>query len=211
MKTEALIRALAQDAGRPVIPVNRLLGVALFAGAALSSCLFVLLLQTRPDISTALDSPWFRLKLAAASCLALTSVALLGPLARPTPFRRTMALLTLAPLLLIAGVAIELASVPSDAWQSRLIGRNAAHCVSLIPMLAAAPAVCLLLALRGAAPARPALAGAVAGLTAGGLGAILYALTCPDDSPLFVITWYSLAIAVVTAACFLAGRRWLTW
>ena len=32
-----------------------------------------------------------------------------------------------------------------------------------------------------------------------------------NDSPLFVMTWYSLAIGLVTVAGFLAGRRWLAW
>ena len=33
----------------------------------------------------------------------------------------------------------------------------------------------------------------------------LYAAHCTDDSPLFVATWYTLAIAILTAA---AGARW---
>jgi hypothetical protein len=77
--------------------------------------------------------------------------------------------------------------------------------------MAAAPAAGLFAALRRAAPARPGLAGAVVGLAAGGIGAILYALTCPDDSPLFVAAWYSFAIVIVTGACSMAGRRWLRW
>ncbi len=211
MKTEALIRTLALDANRPVVPVSRLLTMALLAGAAASLLLFVLMLKPRPDIAAALNSPGFCLKLVVSACLAVTAIALLDALARPTPHSRSLRTLMLGPMLLAAGVAIELALFPSDTWQPRLIGRNAPHCLALIPLLSAAPAMCLLLALRRAAPARPGLAGAVIGLAAGGLGAILYALTCPDDSPLFVAVWYSLAISVVTGACFLSGRRWLTW
>jgi hypothetical protein len=93
----------------------------------------------------------------------------------------------------------------------RLIGHNATHCLSLIPMLSLAPAASLLLALRHGAPARPGLAGAIAGLVAGGFGASLYALTCPDDSTLFVATWYTIAIAVVTAVSSFIGARFLRW
>ncbi|HEV8444103.1 MAG TPA: NrsF family protein [Steroidobacteraceae bacterium] len=206
-----MIRALALDADRPVVPVNRLLKISLLAGAAASLLLFALLLQPRPDIASALSSPGFCLKVAAAACLALTGAALLDMLARPTPRSRSLRSLTLAPLLLAAGVAVELAVIPSAGWRPRLIGSNATHCLALIPLLSAGPAAFLLLALRRAAPASPGLAGAVVGLASGGLGAILYALTCPDDSPLFVATWYSLAIAMVSGACCLAGRRWLTW
>ena len=46
----------------------------------------------------------------------------------------------------------------------------------------------------------PSLAGAVAGLAAGGVAATLYAAHCTDDSPLFVATWYTLAIAALAAA-----------
>lgn len=211
MKTENLIRALALDAAQPVVTVGRLVAVAVSAGAAASLLLFTAALQPRPDIAAALYSPGFCLKMAAAACLALTAITLLGEVARPLPCRRSLRVLTLAPLLLVLGVAIELILAPSESWHARLIGRNAAHCLALIPFLSASPALCLFLALRRAAPARPGLAGVVVGLVAGGIGAILYALTCPDDSPLFVAAWYSFAIVIVCGACFIAGRRWLRW
>jgi hypothetical protein len=211
MKTEALIRALALDAARPVVPVKRLVKTALFAGAAASLMLFTLMLQPRPDIATAMSSPGFCLKVAVAACLALTASALLDVLARPIPRSGSLRSLSVGPVLLAVGVAFELILLPSDSWQPRLIGRNASHCLALIPLLSVGPAVFLMLALRRDAPASPGLAGAVIGLAAGGLGAILYALTCPDDSPLFVATWYSIAISGVTGVCFLAGRRWLAW
>jgi hypothetical protein len=69
----------------------------------------------------------------------------------------------------------------------------------------------VLAALRYGAPTRPRLAGAAAGLLAGGLAATLYAAHCPDDSPLFVVTWYSLAIAMVVIAGSLIGPRVLRW
>jgi hypothetical protein len=211
MKTEELIRALALDAGKPVVSVNRLVAAALAAGAAASLLLFALALQPRPDIASALYSPGFCLKIAAAVGLALTAVTLLGEVARPVPRRRSLGVLTLAPLLLVTGVAVELIALPSETWHARLIGRNAPHCLALIPLLSTAPALCLFLALRRAAPARPGLAGIIIGLAAGGIGAVLYALTCPDDSPLFVAAWYSFAIVIVSGACFIAGRRWLRW
>jgi hypothetical protein len=39
----------------------------------------------------------------------------------------------------------------------------------------------------------------------------LYALTCPDDSALFVATWYSIAIIAVTATTACVGPRILRW
>jgi hypothetical protein len=61
--------------------------------------------------------------------------------------------------------------------------------------------------LRHGAPARPALAGAMAGLISAGLAATVYASHCTDDSPLFVATWYTIAIAAVTAVGALIGAK----
>jgi hypothetical protein len=66
-------------------------------------------------------------------------------------------------------------------------------------------------ALRHGAPTRPAFAGAVAGLAAGGLAATLYAAHCTDDSPLFVATWYTIAIAVLAGLGALGGRLFARW
>jgi hypothetical protein len=55
------------------------------------------------------------------------------------------------------------------------------------------------------------MAGAAAGLLAGGLGAVLYAIHCPDDSPLFVALWYVPAVALVVLAGAAAGSRVLRW
>jgi hypothetical protein len=65
--------------------------------------------------------------------------------------------------------------------------------------------------LRQDAPSQPSLAGAVAGLAASGIAATFYAANCDDDSPLFVMTWYPIAIAIVASVGYLAGRKLLRW
>lgn len=50
-----------------------------------------------------------------------------------------------------------------------------------------------------------------AGLAAGAIAAAIYAWHCPDDSPLFLATWYMIAIAGVTVGGALLGRRLLRW
>jgi hypothetical protein len=211
MKTDELIRALAADGTRPVVPIGRSLLRAVLLGVALSAALFVAILHPRPDIAEAIDTPAFLFKLVVVLSLVGGAAALLSDAARPLTRLRWRWLLTLAPLLLGLGVVCELAIMPSETWAPRLVGHNAPHCLSLIPLLSLAPLACVLITLKRGAPARPALAGAVAGLVSGGLGAALYALTCPDDSALFVATWYSIAIAVVTAASAYIGSRALRW
>jgi hypothetical protein len=65
--------------------------------------------------------------------------------------------------------------------------------------------------LRFGAPTRPTLAGAGAGLLAGALAASLYIAHCPDDSPIFVAAWLTLAILIATGIGALAGCLLLRW
>ena len=46
---------------------------------------------------------------------------------------------------------------------------------------------------------------------AGGIGATFYASHCPGDSPLFLIAWYSIGIALIAVLGALAGGRMLRW
>jgi hypothetical protein len=73
------------------------------------------------------------------------------------------------------------------------------------------PLLCFFVALRAGAPRAPGFAGAIAGVAASGIGATFYAANCTDDSPLFVATWYPLAIFLVSATGCLGGRLLLRW
>jgi len=211
MKTEELIRALAADGSQPVRPIGHTLWRALATGALLSTALFLLLLHPRLDIGRAISTVRFDFKLLVVACLAVASAIFLSYVALPASSARQRWLLYLAPVLLAGGVVIELATTPAASWSERLIGHNAVHCLSLIPLLALPSLACLFFALRRAAPLRPPLAGATAGLMSGGVGGVLYALTCPDDSPLFVATWYTIAIGMVATGSAFGGGRWLRW
>jgi hypothetical protein len=116
-----------------------------------------------------------------------------------------------APALLLGAVLVELYVTPSSDWTKKLIGHNAFHCMTIIPVLSLFPAVPLFLAMRHGAPESPGIAGAVAGLASAGIAATLYASNCFDDSPLFVATWYPLATALVATVGYFAGNRYLRW
>lgn len=210
MKTENLIRALSADAARPVVGIRTQIGGALALGSALSLILFCLLLKPRVDLAAAIHGHPFQLKALVVLTIAITAAGLLAAVARPLR-ALTLRRLALAPTLLAIAVIVELLSVPPGDWVSRASGPNVTHCLACIPVLSLPPALCLFFAMRHGAPANTSLAGAIAGLAAGGVGASFYALACPEDSPLFVALWYSLAIGAVTLLGAIAGRRWLRW
>jgi hypothetical protein len=211
MKTEDLVEALVADRATARKSIPGVSAGALGLGSLVSLGLFFIVLGVRQDIAPALATWRFELKvgmvvlalvLAFSLCMALSR-----PVATARPVRR---LLPLAALALIA-VVVELAVLPSASWGTRLVGSNALICLAAIPALAIAPLAAVLASLRAAAPASPALAGAAAGLLAAAAGAALYAFHCFDDSPLFVVVWYSLATIPVVILGALAGHRLLRW
>ncbi|KAA5601989.1 NrsF family protein [Blastochloris sulfoviridis] len=211
MRTDDLISALAAD--HAVEPGPRgLVAAAIAVGVAVAAVLFVVALGVRPDAVAALGTPRFPLKFVLTLALAVTATRLLLALARPgADPRRAARWLALPTILVFVALVAELLAVPADAWSARLVGRNAAVCLVAIPSLAIAPVAALFVALRRTAPTAPARTGAVAGLAAGALAATLYAAHCPDDSPLFVATWYGLSVALVTVAGAALGVRLLRW
>jgi hypothetical protein len=94
---------------------------------------------------------------------------------------------------------------------TRMVGSNSRVCLAAIPAMSLPLLAAALVGLRHGAPARPAVAGAIAGLLSAGLAATLYASHCTDDSPLFVATWYTLATVLVTAIGALAGSKVLRY
>lgn len=211
MKTDSLIDALTQDAPLRT-RLSPLLALATVGGVALVAAEFFGLLGFRHDIGTAMKTGRFLFKLLLALVLAVSAIGVVSRFARPgrTPGAWGWAL-AIVPVLLLVALACELAMTPQSLWVSKLVGHNALYCLSLIPLFALGPLAALLYALRQGAPARPGLAGVLAGLAASGIAAIFYATHCTDDSPLFVATWYSLATLLVTGIGYVAGSRLLRW
>ncbi|MDI7860992.1 NrsF family protein [Rhizobiaceae bacterium n13] len=211
MKTDDLINLMAQDA--PVrMRLGRMMGLALLAGVAVSVAILVLTIGLRHNMSTVVETARVLFKVCVTLVLAITACRLVFQIGRPGVPVRTLALTLLVPAaMVVLAVAVELLVLPQQQWATSLIGGHPFFCMAFIPVLALAPLTGFLLALRAGAPGNPGLAGAAAGLAAGGIAAAVYAWHCPDDSPLFLATWYTIAIAVVTAIGFVAGRRLLRW
>jgi hypothetical protein len=210
MRTDRLVEALIADRP-PRAPLRWTLVAALIAGGLVSLLVFFATLGIRADIGNALATWRFDLKIVVVLVALALAFSLCLALSRPVATgRAALRLLPLAGLATIA-VAIEVAVLPGAAWANRLIGTNALVCLAAIPLLSAAPLAAVLAILRGGAPASPTLAGGAAGLLAATAGAALYAFHCFDDSPLFVVTWYSLAAVPVVLLGAFAGQRFLRW
>jgi hypothetical protein len=212
MKTDDLIRAIAQDRAVARDSIRTRIAIALMAGGSIAGLMFTLTLGFRPDLTIALHSWRFLLKLLVTLVAFATAAWVCTCLARPDAgFRDVRLAMATAPALLTAGILLEMLSVPPGFWIERLIGTNALICLVAIPLMSTASLVALLMALRQGAPRSPTVSGAAAGLLAGTMSASLYATHCPDDSPFFVLVWYCTAIAIVVLAGAAIGTRTLRW
>jgi len=92
-----------------------------------------------------------------------------------------------------------------------ILGDEWLECLLSIPIIAIVPFAVTIFAVRRAAPTNLVRAGAVAGLVAGGISAMAYALHCTDDSLPFVAVWYGGTIVLCTLAGAVLGPRLLRW
>ena len=212
MNTNDLINALALDDHRPVMPFSAIWLAALGLAILVAIIVFFATLGLRPDFVEAARTPRFLFKFVVTISLAATAFGPALALSRPDgTWRKALPYMTIAPILIVIAVLVELFVLPPDIWSARMIGKNSMVCLTYIPLIGLGPLAIFQLVLRHGAPTRPTLAGAVCGIFAGAIAATLYAAQCTDDSPLFVATWYTIAIAglaVLGAASANLIARW---
>lgn len=209
MRTEQLIRALAADAPAPA-PMQATLFAGLIPAALLGMAGLWAVLGYRPDLATALVTPVSALRLVLTLALFAVAVPMCLAVARPEGVAR------LWPLAVVAALALALfgwtlLSTPPEARLAGIYGKTLVACLVTVPLISVLPVSAVMTMMRRGAVTRPALAGALAGLAGGGVGAAIYALHCTEDNPLFYVTWYGLAILIVTAVSSLVGSRVLRW
>jgi hypothetical protein len=179
---------------------------------ALAAALFFAMLGPRPDIAAAAETPRFLFKFVVMITLTVSAFGLARALSRPGEgWRKAMPYLAAAPALMAMAVIAEVVVLPPDTWWGKLVGTNSIACLTYISLIGIGPLAIFLPALRHGAPTRPAFAGAVAGLVAGGIAASFYAAQCTNDSPLFVATWYTIAIAGLALIGAATADRFAHW
>jgi hypothetical protein len=213
MKTDDLIAALAaQPETVNTRAVEQRVALAAVAGAGGAAVLMVALYGLHPDLAQTVALGMFWGKLLFAAALAAGGIAVVRQLARPgRRAGRTAVALAVPPLVLWALALAVLAQAAPDDRLGLVLGSTWRTCPFNIAFLSIPALAGSFWALRGAAPTRPALAGAAAGLLSGALGALVYALHCPEMAAPFLAVWYLAGMALPTLLGAALGPRLLRW
>ena len=213
MKTDDLVRLLATGEGRvPRHAAARRYAVALSLGAITACGLMLGLLGVRPDLGDVIHVPMFWIKIAYVASLAMASLPAVLHLSRPGARVDWVLVVLAAPILVMWTLGADvLAGAEPTQRMALLFGKTWLVCPFLIAMLSAPTFTGALWAMRGLAPTHLPLAGAVAGLLSGTVGALVYCLHCPELAAPFIGSWYLLGILIPTAAGAVLGPRILHW
>jgi hypothetical protein len=211
--SDAFLDGLSRDL-RPTPKgfVIRRLAVSLVVGGVAAFVGVAGILGLRADMARAVLSSMFWIKLAYTGGMAAAAVWCVERLSRPAGDAGRRLPWLLAPLAAMGAMAAwRFGSAAPSLREALVMGSSAAVCPGLILITAIPVFVALVWALRGLAPTRLRVAGALAGLTAGGAGAAIYALHCPESGAPFVAIWYTLGMVLAGALGGLLGPRLLRW
>lgn len=212
MRTDDLIARLSTGL-EPVKTgtVARTLLIAVAAGLAGSTILMLARLGVRPDLPAAIASFGLWMKVAYTFAIASFGFWIVERAGRPGSDMARPILLLALPLLAIALLAAVQISAPGADPRALVMGSTSRVCATSILLVAAPTLLAVFWALRKLAPTRLGLAGAAAGLFAGGVGATVYAFHCPEAAAPFVAIWYTLGIALTAGIGAFLGRYLLRW
>ncbi len=210
-----LILRLSRDV-QPVAPggVQRRLASFAAAGLVMSAALMLLWLGLRPDLGRAVLGTMLWEKGAYTLALAASGVLMTESLARPdgrTPRVAVAIALVAFGSIGFHGLVQMVGAGDAGARHLLLMGASARVCALYVFLISAPMLVLLLAGMRTLAPTRLRLAGFAAGLGAGGVGAFVYSLHCPETAAPFVAIWYSLGVAATAGLGWLTGPIALRW
>lgn len=213
MRTEDLIRSLADDAG-PVDRWRTLRDViaASLVGGAVAVCALWLTIGIRPDLVSSLGDPRVLVKLAFPIGAALAAGWVTVRLASPGRSIASYRLVLACPFVVMAALAcLELASADPQYRLSLVLGQSWLLCLAFLPPYAIAPFVLLIPVMRRAAPTDLTGAGLAVGMLSGSLASLAYALHCTEDAMPFVATWYVVGILAVGVLGAILVPRLVRW
>ncbi len=213
MKTDDLISMLSTGV-TPVDPhfASKRLQLALAGGITLSFLLMVLLYGINPNLKDAAALPMFWVKLALPASLFAVGLLLVLRVSIPGRPWRAIARVAGVPLVavfLLAGFVLFQAT--PDARLPLILGKTWTVCTFSIAVVSAPLFIAVFWIVKGLAPTQLRLAGACAGLMAGGMGTLVYALHCPEMAAPFIAVWYTAGILLTTGLGAVLGPRLLRW
>jgi hypothetical protein len=170
------------------------------------------MLGMRQDLSNPGVLEFMFVKIGFAAAVTVLGWRLLIRHTRPGGENHSRIFLTGVPFVaLVALAAVNLILVPAAHWSQLFTGERLLQCLLSIPVMAIVPFAVIVWAVRNAAPTNLLRTGALAGLVAGGIGAMAYALHCPNDSLPFIALWYGGAIVFCALGGAALGPRLLRW
>ncbi|PKR56190.1 NrsF family protein [Thalassospira marina] len=211
LKTDDLINSLASQAGTANGPSPRKLHSALagsaLAGVIMAVMIILVLVGPRTDLIAMDTAPATFFKVIAMLAAGIAAFKTLRELA--IAGGNAPSWLIFVPILVIIAVRI-ITDQSGGSWLGAA-PLAAPICVGTI-IVASLPALGLLMYfLRKGATVHPGKTGAFAGMLAGALAAMAYAIACRNDAGLFLLIWYPVAVGIVTALGAAIGRRVLAW
>lgn len=213
MRTDELVSLLA--AGVSPVPAHtaaRRLAIALGWGVLGAAMLMIAGLEPRTDLLQVAVLPMFWIKLAFPAAFAVAACVAVQRLSRPgVRVGAAWAALVLPIAALWSMAAAVLLNAAPEARLPLVLGSTWRTCSLSIAMLSLPVLAAVFWALKGLAPTRLALSGALAGWLAGSVGALVYALHCTEMQAPFLGAWYVLGMAMPTFAGALLGPRLLRW
>jgi hypothetical protein len=211
MRTDELIADLAARPWPATRPAVRLAFAMIAAWAVSFAGLVALRGSPLAAVAQTGVTP-FAMKLGYSLALAMLAGTAAFAAGRPgqSPWRRAM-LLALPFAVILASAMIELAQEPRDAWMGMLFGSSFLGCIAAISIASLPVFGALVWAFRELAPTRPSVAGFLIGLSAGGTGAVAYALYCDETTASFLLASYTVGVLVPAMVGALLGHRILRW
>ncbi|MBI1171011.1 DUF1109 family protein [bacterium] len=211
MKTDDLIARLAvEPPPQPLRPAVMALTIA--TAIVVPTVVYLCVLGMRPDLSPAWSNPVVPFKTVLPLLICGLSLTLLLRLARPEARPGLLPIGYIVPVASAVAlwVGAYILRAPADRFAEVGMG-SVAECMGGVLSLSAVPSLVALRALRRGASTQPGLSATLAGLTASSGAAAGYSLFCTRDNPLFFVTWYGIAILVVTLLTARYGKRMLSW
>ncbi|CAE6967843.1 putative anti-sigma-F factor NrsF [Paraburkholderia nemoris] len=213
MRTDDLVGLLSTG----ITPVKsdtvaRRFGISLPVAAIGATALMATVFGVRPDLSAIIKTAIFWEKLAFPLCLAIGALIATVRLARPGAKVGTGWPVMAIPVVIvwIAAIAVLVSAAPQDRLPA-ILGQSWRACPFNILLLAVPGFFAIFWAVKGLAPTRLRLAGAISGLLASSIATVAYCFHCPEMNPAFWSIWYVAGMLLPAALGAVLGPKLLRW